>query len=91
MIIAMVQSIKGFLGILGNSILPVSGLLDKKMKSYIKTHKNTFVVFYKGTAEFYESFGEAVNKGLENFGEEKGFVVGEVSNRTPVLSTLVRL
>ncbi len=76
---------------LEKEVIEQSSLLDKSMKFYFKTHKNKFVVFYKGTAEFCDSFGEAINKGLEIFGEEKGFVVGEVSNRTQVLSTLVRL
>ena len=66
-------------------------LLDEKLTAYLKTHKNKYVVFDSGKAFFEETFGEGVEKGVKEFGENVGFVVKKVTKSTPILSSLVKI
>ena len=76
---------------LENQVKINSLILDEKLASYIKKHKDEYIVFNDGEAEFTSTFKEGVNKGLEKYGENVGFVVKKVTKRTPIFSSLVTL
>jgi len=66
-------------------------ILEDKLSTYIKTHKDKYAVYNQGKVEFADSFKSGVEKGIEIFGENIGFVVKKVSKEMPILSSLVKL
>ena len=68
-----------------------SALLDKKLKSLIESNKDKYVVFHEGEHHIVNSLAEGLNKGIECFGKDTGFVLEKLTPAIPILSSLVKL
>lgn len=68
-----------------------SSLLDKKINSLIKANKDKYVVFHKGEHYIADTLKEGLQKGIQTFGEDTGFVLEKLTKTMPILSSLVKL
>lgn len=66
-------------------------MLEKTMSKYIKSHKNKYIIFNKNEIYFANNLKSGVNKGINKFGENTGFVVKKVTNEIAIVSSLVTI
>lgn len=65
--------------------------LDQKMNSLLKTHKGKYAIFDGSKLNYKNSYQSAVNFVGQTYSPNDSVVIRKVSDKTPVLSSLVSL
>ena len=68
-----------------------STILDAKINTLVKTHKNKYAILHEGKHFIAKTFSEGIKLGIEKFGDKTGFAVKKITKEIPVLSSLVKL
>lgn len=67
-----------------------SAKLDREMTGLLSAARGKWITYHDGNMFLSDSYNEAFKKGEAEFGNKKGFVVREITDKLPKISKLVK-